>query len=216
MKKILLAILIGLSITIYISNNSENVHANLAHHLIRFHVVANSNSLEDQVLKESVKSRIIKETKHLFDETGNIEQNREIILRNMDDILQIAHAEVQRWEKDYDTQISLGIYSFPTRKYGTVTLPAGDYEALRIVIGEGDGDNWWCVLFPPLCFIDATQGEMSEDAKQKLKEVLTEDEYSLITNADVNGEIPVVIRFKIVEWWQNSRTKIQAAFNTAD
>ncbi len=216
MKKIILAVVIGLIVTIYISNYSQNVQANLAHSLIRFHVVANSNTPKDQALKESVKIHIIQETKHLFDETGNIDQNREIILQNMDYILQIANAEIKRWGKEYHTKILLGVYPFPTRKYGTVTLPAGEYEALRVVIGEGEGDNWWCVLFPPLCFIDAAQGEMSEEAKQVIKQTLTEEEYKLIANADMNAEIPVVIKFKVVEWWQNSRTRIQAAFNTTE
>lgn len=213
MKKVILAIIIGLIITIYVSNYSENVQANLAHNLIRFHVIANSDTAEDQALKLKVRDRIIKETGHFFDDSGNINQTKEIIRKNMEVIEDVARQEIREWGKDYDVKVSLGTYPFPTKKYGDVTLPAGNYEALRVVIGEGQGANWWCVLFPPLCFVDATHGVVPEDTKQTLKNVLTEEEYEIITTADSEGEIPVVIKFKIVEWWQESKLKVQTAFN---
>ncbi|MBZ4645403.1 MAG: stage sporulation protein [Petroclostridium sp.] len=213
MNKVILAVIIGMICTIFISNYSNSVQADLAHNLVRFHVVANSDSEEDQALKRSVRDRIINEMKEYFDESDNVDATKELIQRNIARIEEIAKDEIKKWNKDYDVKASLGIYPFPTKVYGDITLPAGNYEALRVVIGEGKGANWWCVLFPPLCFVDATHGVVPESSKQKLKNVLTEEEYKIITTANTDDEIPVQIKFKIVEWWQNSKLKVQTAFN---
>ncbi|NLY42776.1 MAG: stage II sporulation protein R [Clostridiaceae bacterium] len=213
MKKALLAIAIGIIITLFVSTYSNAVQADLAHNLVRFHVVANSNSAEDQELKHRVRDRIIKEMQEQFEVSDDIESTKKIIRDNMQRIEEIARDEIRKSNKDYPVSVSLGNYPFPTKVYGEITLPAGKYEALRIVIGEGEGENWWCVLFPPLCFVDATHGEMPEESKQRLKNVLSEEEYKIITSANKEDEIPVQIKFKVVEWWQNSKIKIQTALN---
>ncbi len=213
MKKISFAIIIGFIFTLCISAYSEDVQAKLAHQFVRFHVIANSDSVEDQALKLKVRDRIIEQTKPLFEQSENIKQTKQKINENIMLIEAMAQEEVVKSGADYKVTVFFGNYPFPTKKYGDVTLPAGNYEALRIVIGEGAGKNWWCVLFPPLCFVDATHGEVPEDAKQHLKKVLTEEEYKIITTAQNEGEIPVVIKFKIVEWWQSSKIKVQTAFN---
>lgn len=213
MKKILLAVLIGLLCTVFISNYSDNVQADLAQNLVRFHVLANSDSDEDQALKRSVRDRVIEEMRSKFDESESIDATKELIRSQIPYIQQVAKDEVKKWGKDYDVKVSLGTYPFPTKVYGDVTLPAGNYEALRVVIGAGAGANWWCVLFPPLCFVDATHGELPDSSKQRLKNVLSEEEYQMITSANNQDEIPVQMKFKIVEWWENSKLKIQTAFN---
>ncbi|MDK2801700.1 MAG: stage sporulation protein [Clostridiales bacterium] len=213
MNKIILAIIIGIISTIFISSYSDSVQADLAHNLVRFHVIANSDSKEDQQLKLKVRDRIIEEMKEQFDGSENIEATKELIKRQIPRIEEIAKDEIKKWGKDYDVTASLGLYPFPTKVYGDITLPAGKYEALRVVIGDGAGTNWWCVLFPPLCFVDATHGELPASSKQHLKNVLTEDEYKIITEANNNDEIPVQIKFKIIEWWQNSKIKVQTAFS---
>ena len=86
-------------------------------------------------------------------------------------------------------------------------MPAGSYEALRIVIGKGEGANWWCVLFPPLCFVDVTHGTVPDSVKDDLKNVLTEEEYSIVTSADEESDIPIKIKFKIIELFQDSKDK---------
>jgi stage II sporulation protein R len=86
-------------------------------------------------------------------------------------------------------------------------LPAGHYQALRVVIGKGEGSNWWCVLFPPLCFVDVTHGTLPDNIKENLKNALTSEEYNIITSVDSDSEIPVKIRFKVVEFFQNSRIR---------
>ncbi|MGE4282424.1 MAG: stage II sporulation protein R [Clostridia bacterium] len=216
MKKVFLAVVIGIICTMVISNYSDTVQADLANNLVRFHVLANSDSEEDQDLKHHVRDRIINEMQEQFDETENIDATKELIRASIPHIEEVAREEVKKWNKEYDIEVTLGMYPFPTKKYGDVTLPAGNYEALRVVIGEGEGQNWWCVLFPPLCFVDATHGVMPDNAKQRLRNVLSEEEYKIITAADENAHIPVEIKFKIVELWQKSKIKIQTAFNKMD
>ncbi|MCG8502074.1 MAG: stage II sporulation protein R [Firmicutes bacterium] len=216
MKKVILAVLLGLILTIYVSHFSESVQADLAHNLVRFHVIANSDSAEDQALKLRVRNRVIHDTEHLFDASENIGQTKVIIEKNIPRIETIAKDELKKWGREDQVKVSLGTYPFPTKQYGDVILPAGHYQALQVVIGEGRGANWWCVLFPPLCFVDATQGVLPESSKQHLKSILTEEEYEMITTANTEGEIPVVIKFKLVEWWQNSKIKVQTAFNGMD
>ncbi|WHH57306.1 stage II sporulation protein R [Petroclostridium sp. X23] len=213
MKKVILAVFIGMIFTMIVSNYSNTVQADLANSLVRFHVIANSDSKEDQELKYRVRDRIINEMEEQFDESANIDVTKELIQASIPHIEEIAKDEIKKWNKEYDVKATLNIYPFPTKVYGDVTLPAGNYEALRVVIGEGQGENWWCVLFPPLCFVDATHGVMPDSAKQRLKNVLSEEEYKIITTADGDDQIPVQIKFKVVELWQKSKIKVQTAFN---
>ncbi len=213
MNKIILALFLGIIFTVFVSNYSEKVQADIANNFLRLHVIANSDSQEDQTLKLRVRDRIIEETKDIFADASDINVTKDLVEKNIYKIEALAKDEISKQGKSYGVKAIYGNYHFPTKRYGDVTLPAGEYQALRIVIGEGNGKNWWCVLFPPLCFIDATHGVIPENTKEGLKEVLTEDEYDLITSADKDGEIPVVIKFKIVEWWHNSKRKVQTAFS---
>ena len=213
MKKVFAAILAGFIITVCIGYYSNRVQADISNSFVRFHVLANSDSSEDQLLKLKVRDRVIDEMNELFEHVDDIEATRRIITENIEDIEAIARDEISRNYKDYNVRVALGRFPFPTKKYGDVMLPAGNYEALRIVIGDGDGANWWCVLFPPLCFVDATHGTVPEDAKERLKNVLTDEEYEIITTASDESEVPVKIKFKVVELWQQSKIKMQEAFN---
>lgn len=122
--------------------------------LIRFHVLANSDSDQDQALKRAVRDAILKEVSPKLAVSKSLKESRQIIERVRPEMERIGRSVVKAWGKDYSVHTEYGHFSFPTKSYGTLILPAGDYEALRIVIGKGKGSNWWCVLFPPLCFID--------------------------------------------------------------
>lgn len=205
-------------LTIFISgiamvSYSENVSNGLADNLVRLHVVANSDSPEDQQLKRDVRDVVIEYMKHKLEDVKDIEAAKEIIIENAGEIKKIAEDEIFGQNKDYNVDVMLGTYPFPTKVYGDISLPAGNYQALKIVIGKGEGQNWWCVLFPPLCFVDATHGTVSDTVKDNLKEVLTEEEYCLVTSIDNEEEIPIEIKFKIVEVFQNSKIKIAGAMN---
>lgn len=148
--------------------------------IVRFHVIANSNSDYDQEMKLAVRDRVLEEmnkkliaeTVSSYDESGakksgsagnsaataklDIDEVRDLITENLDEIERIAEEVIKEYGSDYDAHAELGVRFIPKKTYGEVTFPAGNYEALNITIGEGAGENWWCVLFPPLCLIDPT------------------------------------------------------------
>jgi len=122
--------------------------------LIRFHVLANSDSEQDQALKRAVRDAILREVSPQLAVSQSLDESRQIIKKVRPDMEKIGRSVVKAWGKEYAVHTEYGHFRFPTKSYGSLVLPAGDYEALRVVIGEGQGSNWWCVLFPPLCFID--------------------------------------------------------------
>jgi stage II sporulation protein R len=106
---------------------------------------------------------------------------------------------------------SLGKSFFPTKAYGDIAFPAGEYEALKIEIGEAEGNNWWCVMFPPLCFVDITQNTVSDEVKSNLREILNDEEYDIVVKSKAQELLPVTVKFKIVEFWQGlKRTEVFA------
>ncbi len=124
--------------------------------IIRFHIRANSDKKEDQALKLKIRDEILDEMTEKFKDSKSIEESRRIIIANMDKMKSIAERVIEKQGKNYEVAITLGQDNFPTRKYGNMVLPTGEYETLLISLGEGKGQNWWCVMFPPLCFVDIT------------------------------------------------------------
>ncbi len=133
--------------------------------LIRLHIIANSNTFYDQTLKYQVKDRVVSEMTPVFSQADNIEEARRVADANTEKIRSIAEEEIQRRGFDYPVQVVRGDYYFPAKKYTildengikSLTLPPGRYEAMRVIIGSGEGANWWCVLYPPLCFVNLQQ-----------------------------------------------------------
>ncbi|EOD01683.1 stage II sporulation protein R [Caldisalinibacter kiritimatiensis] len=180
--------------------------------LIRFHVIANSDSPEDQNLKRKVRDKVIKEMNQRFEDVKSINESRSIIKESLDDIKYLASEEVKNNGKDYNVDVHFGTSNFPTKTYGNFTLPAGEYEAVRVVIGEGKGQNWWCVMFPPLCFVDITHGLTNEKTKNELKQVLSEEEYNMIINAKNEEEVPLKLKFKVVELLEKGKMRFAKLF----
>ncbi|MDD4570704.1 MAG: stage II sporulation protein R [Tepidanaerobacteraceae bacterium] len=187
----------------------------LSSKLIRLHIIANSDSQEDQALKLRVRDKIIETLNSEFEQIDNINASRKFIKNNLEYIEKIAREKVQESGKDYDVIAMFGKFPFPAKNYGYVTLPAGEYEALRVIIGSGKGANWWCVLFPPLCFVDITQGTTQEEVKLSMGKVLTSDEMAAIETAKAPNDIPVEVRFKVVEWWKEAKGKINRTIKLA-
>jgi len=125
--------------------------------LIRFHVIANSDSEEDQLLKYAVRDEVLKKVAPTLAESKSLQESRTIIQGRRDELLETAHGVVKEWGKDYPVELEYGIFTFPTKSYGNIVLPSGDYEAVEIKIGKAEGANWWCVLFPPLCFVNVQE-----------------------------------------------------------
>ena len=205
-------LVVALVTCLFVSSYANRVNEDLAGNIIRLHVIANSNTADDQDLKLKVRDAVLNYMKEKLEGSTGIEESISIVKENLDNIKSIAVLEIERYKKDYPVNLSLGNYPFPTKEYGDVALPAGNYQALRIVIGKGEGANWWCVLFPPLCFVDATHGSMPDSVKEKLKESLTEEDYGIITSVDSSGDIPVKIKFKLVEVFQGSKVKVSGIF----
>jgi stage II sporulation protein R len=122
--------------------------------LIRFHVLANSDSEEDQALKRAVRDAILEEVSPRLAASKSLEESRQILKGMRTEIEQIGQEVVLAWGKTYEVKTDYGYFTFPTKSYGSLVLPAGEYEAVRVLIGKAEGSNWWCVLFPPLCFVD--------------------------------------------------------------
>ena len=171
--------------------------------LIRFHVIANSDSDEDQNLKLKVRDAVINYLQPKLLESESIEESELIIKREYSELEKISKNIILQNGYNYDVKIGIDYSEFPTKQYSNVVLPAGEYKALKIIIGEGSGKNWWCVMFPPLCFVDEEKGIIDKDTDDKLREVLTEEEYYLIAQKTSNQTNRVKIKFKIVEIVQN-------------
>lgn len=192
---------------------AEDVNAGLSQNLVRLHVVANSDSSEDQELKLKVRDAIIEFMKIKLAASKDINETRTIISDNLKNIEDVSNEVIRNNDSNYGVKATIGNYGFPTKTYGDISLPAGEYQALRVVIGNGAGANWWCVLFPPLCFVDATHGVIPDSVKQDLKASLTTEEYNIITTADSSEDIPVKIKFKLVEFLQGTKIKVTGAVN---
>ena len=179
--------------------NTDRELADVADKLVRLHVIANSDSTSDQDLKRLVRDEVIEQMSPKFENLKDVDQVRQVIADNIDLIENIASQVVAENKKTYGAKALVGNFDFPTKAYSNLTLPAGNYQALKIVLGSGEGQNWWCVMFPPLCFIDIAHGVVPEQTMEKLKESLNEDEYKLLTSAKTDGEMPVKLKFRLVE-----------------
>ena len=167
--------------------------------LIRFHVLANSDSDEDQELKLKVRDEIIKYLQPMLKQSKSLEQSEQIILSESENIKNIGENIIKENGYTYEVEVKLEYNNFPAKQYSNIVLPAGEYRALRILIGEAKGKNWWCVMFPPLCFVDENNGVIDKETDEKLRSVLTEEEYNLIAEDNIEKTKDVKMKFKIVE-----------------
>lgn len=196
-KKILLAaLLIGLAGTLFFTGlntvrlKRENreikarldreIQQGIAGEVFRLHVIANSDTEKDQELKLKVKTRIVEYLKEILGEDAGLEETKEAVLTHLTEIEQEAENIIEEQGFDYPVEVVVEKTYFPEKTYGDCTFPAGEYEALKVKIGSAKGQNWWCVLYPSLCFLDDTYGIVTEEKKEDLKEVLTAEEFQEI------------------------------------
>ena len=166
--------------------------------LIRFHVLAHSDSAEDQQLKLKVRDAVLKAYQEPFRSLDTVEEAQQYLKQNLSAIQKTAEEAMRAEGYDYEARVSLTTDTFPTRKYGNIQLPAGYYRALRIELGEAGGRNWWCVMFPPICY-SMEEETLPEEMEQALTETLDENTNGLIHYEEADTGIQ--IRFKIVELW---------------
>lgn len=184
MKKI--CAIVGIFISILVTGLMVNAKKNemqeeLAEQVFRFHVLANSDSDQDQALKMQVKEAVIAYMKQELPESDCVETTKAWARENLDQIEAVAAKIIVAEGYDYAVKAEVTVCDFPDKTYGDITFPAGEYEALRIEIGDAKGQNWWCVLYPNLCFIDAVHAVVPDKGKEELKEVLEEDTYEMVT-----------------------------------
>ena len=178
----MVGVLIGILITGLIVNAKKSeMQGELAEQVFRFHVLANSDSGEDQALKMKVKEAIIAYMKQELPQSDSVETTKKWARENLLQIEQVAAEIIAEEGYEYSVKAEVTICDFPDKTYGDITFAAGEYEALRIEIGQAKGQNWWCVLYPNLCFIDAVHAVVPEKGKNELKEVLDEDTYEMVT-----------------------------------
>lgn len=158
----------------------REIQAGIAEEIFRLHVIANSDSKEDQELKMEVKNSVVECLEKNLGEEADLEETRSWVLENLSKIQETAGRTVKNMGKTYPVTACVEKTYFPDKTYGDCTFPAGEYEALNVRIGRGEGKNWWCVLYPSLCFIDDTWGIVTGDKKEELKELLTEEEFQRI------------------------------------
>ena len=186
-----LALLLGLLVTLCTGAWLGREQEELAGQVIRLHVIANSDSREDQALKLEVRDRILERAQELYPEHATLAEARAALEESLPELSRIGEQTVKEAGYDYPVTAQLTQCWFPTKEYEDFALPAGDYTALRIVIGEGEGQNWWCVAFPPLCLGAASQSV--EEAAQA--GYFDADQTALITGASEG----YVLKFKGME-----------------
>ena len=198
-KPVEIALLLAMGICLLAGGLLLKEQERLAGQVIRLHVLANSDTEADQALKLQVRDAVLAETERLLDGVES-RQEAEMVLRDhLPQLEKIAQQEVNAAKAEYAVWTELEMRDFPTKEYDGFALPAGEYLALRVLIGEGNGQNWWCVAFPPLCTVAA-----SDVAMTALAAGMDEEDVRLIMEED-----GYLLKFKCVEWWQMLRRRLE-------
>ena len=180
---------------------SNAVSKNISDSVFRLHVIANSNSQEDQNLKYAVRDELIKYMNIVCQDISSKEEAIKIAKQNKEEFYNIAKKVINDNGFNYDLNIEIGNFSFPTKNYGDISLPAGFYDALKVEIGSSSGQNWWCVMFPSLCFVDVSEGIVPEESKENLQDNLSQENYNIITSDSLEFKL----KFKLVELFENAK-----------
>lgn len=199
---ILLLFLLFLYIVVNAFSYVDAVSKDLAGSVLRLHVIANSDEEEDQELKLKVRDKVLAYMNEIGANATTKEEAIQIASSHLDEFQQVARTVILENGYDYPVDVQIGNFSFPTKTYGDISLPSGYYDALRIKIGKAEGQNWWCVMFPPLCFVDVSSGVVPEESKETMKQDLSDEEFTLISNQEDSG---IHFKFKLIEWLQNVR-----------
>lgn len=170
---------------LYSDSEERQLQKGIASNIIRFHVRAESDSKEDQWLKLQVKEAVLAYISPVLSKSQSVDESRQLLYNESENIRNVAAATLRSLGDESDVNVYFENCYFPMKTYGDMTFPPGEYEAFRVDIGEAQGKNWWCVLYPPLCFVDAVYGEVPEESKEELKGVLTEEEYSIVSGENV-------------------------------
>ncbi len=194
-KKIILsAIIIVAALIGFKSYQKHEIQQSIAHKILRFHVLANSDSDADQNVKKQVRDAVGTYLRPYLEECSDMKMTREVVNEHMHEVIEVSKDVLRDNGFTYNVTAEITHTDFPEKVYGEYTFPAGEYEALEIRLGNGEGHNWWCVLYPNMCFKGTVYEVVEDEACKELKEVLSPKEYETVFNKG-NYEI----RFKILE-----------------
>ena len=198
---LIIFILFAAYIFFCISSYSNAVSQDIQNSVFRLHVLANSDSKTDQDLKYLVRDELIKYMNSISNNISSKEEAIKLANENIQEFYSIAEKVIYDNGFNYSINIEIGNFSFPTKNYGDISLPAGFYDALRVKIGNAEGQNWWCVMFPSLCFVDVSNGVVPEESKKDLENNMQEEQYNLISSNDLEFKL----KFKLVELFENAK-----------
>lgn len=185
--------------------DNVDMQKGIAKEIIRFHVIANSDDMVDQNVKLTVKDKAAAYMQKKLGNARTKQEAKSIMKKEIPAIRKLAQKTVKKEGFHYSCDVLYHEREFPVKVYGDLTFPAGKYEALDIVLGNAEGKNWWCVMFPSLCFVDGTYAVVPDNSKARLKEVLTEKEYRLISR---DNKVKIAYKLKTAEWF----TKVKRNF----
>lgn len=183
---------------------ADATFSNISDSVFRLHIIANSDSKEDQDLKLLVRDNVLEYMKEISQGITSKEDAIFLMNEHLEDFHSIASKTIKDAGFDYDVNLKIGEFEFPTKSYGDISLPAGMYDALRIEIGEAEGHNWWCVMFPTLCFVDVSSGNLDENSKEVLESNLNEEEFQLVSSDNIG----INFKFKLVEFFENIKISL--------
>ena len=195
-KIILLTFLLFAYVFLSAQSYATAISNNLSTAVFRLHVLANSNSEEDQNLKLKVRDSLLNYMNGLCSNCSTKQEAISIANEHKDYFQKIAEQTIKENGYDYTAKINIDNFYFPTKNYGDISLPAGYYDALRVEIGEAKGKNWWCVMFPSLCFIDVSSGVVDDNAKENLQDNLQKESYDIISDSK---KPDIKLKFKLIE-----------------
>lgn len=181
--------------------SDEAMAARIAPEILRFHVLANSDSDEDQQLKLRVRTLLLDSIYEELGENASLDDTKEYVLANKDSLEQEAEDYMKAEGYDYPAHMEVTECYFPTKTYGDMVFPCGTYDAVRVEIGKGKGHNWWCVLYPPLCFVDSTYAVVPDSSREILRESLDAADYQALLKKQ--PEVHIRIHSKFLELLEN-------------
>jgi stage II sporulation protein R len=180
-------------------------------------VIANSDSEADQALKLKVRDGVLYAHFDELSQSESADETKTYVAEHLDVIKDTAESVIRAQGYDYSVNVMVANDYFPTANYGDITLPAGVYDALRVEIGSAEGKNWWCVMFPPLCFVDVTKSAtIPDEEKTHIKNNTSDTEYALLSDETREKDVVVSIKFKIIEWWQGILNKNKSRDKISD
>ena len=202
MKKLLnfclLMFLLFLYIFILAQTYVSAVSTNISEAVFRLHVIANSNTTEDQSLKLKVRDSLLEYMNQICSNCSTKQEAISIAKAHKSNFQEIAEQTISKYGYNYSIKININNFYFPTKNYGDISLPAGLYDALRVEIGEAIGENWWCVMFPSLCFVDISSGTVDDTAQKNLEENLEKESYTIISDRENSN---IKFKFKLIEFF---------------